>query len=133
MVPFGISHVVAWPDGLRAVVTRVQVTDLPSNVAYDYPGDAAVVIEVELDNYTPQDLTIDQAQVKLWSGPGRTPAAQIVDPVGYRNVSGTVRSGGSKLVGHAAFVVPPQDLSQVVFELRPRPGDAPARFYGSAD
>jgi hypothetical protein len=132
LVPFGLSHAVAWPDGLRAVITEARPTDLPASFADTYPGDTGVAIEVELDNYTANDLTIDQAQMNLWYGSSRTAAVQLVDSPGSYDLSGTVRSGGSKLAGVLIFAVPRQYLSQLVFELVPRPGDAPAHFFGGA-
>jgi hypothetical protein len=132
LVPFGLSHAVAWPDGLRAVVMEARPTDLPAGLADTYPADTGVVIEVELDNYTANDLTIDQAQTNLWYGSGRTAADQLVDLTGPRDLTGTVRSGGSKLAGMLTFAVPRQYLSQLVFEVVPRLGDAPAHFFGGA-
>jgi hypothetical protein len=133
LVPFGDSHAVVWPDQLRAVVSRADRFGLPDDLAARYPGGVEVYLWIEIGNYSPNDVTISQAQVKLWYGPDHTPAVQFQDPSDrYNGVTGTIKSDGSRLWGDATFVVPPQYLTQLVVELRPRPGDAPARFFGAA-
>jgi hypothetical protein len=133
LVPFGQWQAVIWPDQLRAIVSDATHQDLPEDLAAKYPGDVEVRIWIEIDNYTPHDLVINHAQTKLYYGPGRTPAVPFADPADiYDGISGPIEAEGSKLWGDAIFVVPVQYLSQLVFELRPRSGDAPAHFYGAA-
>lgn len=129
--PFGTSHPAVWPDGLRAMVLGVQLVDLPASAGDDYPPGLyiGVVIRLEIDNGTPAALTITHAEEQLYYY--GVQAAPFVDPGGHYVLSGTVRSG-SKLVGAVAFGVPRDLVSNLEFELRPRPGDAPARFVGSA-
>jgi hypothetical protein len=119
--PIGISHVVTWPDHLQAVVYRVRRL---SNVA--------VLVEVQIMNNTPSDITINQAQARLWYGDNREPADEFVDGSVGAGFDSTIRSGG-KVYGEFAFAVPSQGPAKVEIELVPRPGDAPARFVGSVD
>ena len=125
--PIGISHVVTWPDHLQAVVYRVQRNDLPAAVQADHPLDVAVLVEVQIMNNTPADVTINRARVRLWYGGNRQPADGYEDGRGF---DATIRWGG-KVAGEYAFAVPPQGLTKLEIELIPRPGDAPARWVGS--
>jgi hypothetical protein len=125
--PIGISHVVTWPDHLQAVVYRVQRNDLPVDVQADHPLDVAVLVEVQIMNNTPADVTIKQARVRLWYGANRQPADGYEDGRGF---DATIRWGG-KVAGEYAFAVPPEGLTKLEIELIPRPGDAPARWVGS--
>jgi hypothetical protein len=125
--PIGISHVVTWPDHLQAVVYRVQRNDLPVDVQADHPSDVAVLVEAQIMNNTPADITISQARVRLWYGDNRQPADGYEDGRGF---DATIRWGG-KVGGEYAFAVPPQGLTKLEIELIPRPGDAPARWVGS--
>ena len=119
--PIGISHVVTWPDHLQAVVYRVRRL---SNVE--------VLVKVQIMNNTPADITINQAQARLWYGDNREPADEFVDGRVGAGFANTIRSGG-KVAGDFAFAVLSQGLARVEIELVPRPGDAPARFVGSVD
>src|SRR5262249_1914414 len=128
--PFGTSHPAVWPDGLRAMVSGVQLVDLPASVAEDYPDIyTGVVIRLEIDNNTRANLSIAQAETQLYYF--GVQAAPFVDPGGHYTISGTIRAGG-RLVGALAFAVPQELVSELDFELTPRPGDAPAHFFGSA-
>jgi hypothetical protein len=134
LVPFGASHVVEWPDHLQAVVVRARNFDLPAGPAATQPDEVAVLVELNAFNHTPNDVTLGQAAAKLWYGPGRQQAEEYVDKAD--NLGGgfnmTVWPGHDQN-GSFLFMVPRQYLSQLVFELRPRAGDAPARFFGGAD
>jgi hypothetical protein len=133
LVPFSASHVVEWPDHLQAAVVRARNFDLPASLAAIHPDEAEVLVEVHVANYTPNDVTLYQAAAKLWYGPGRQPAEEYVDEaenVG-RGFYMSIWSGHNE-TGGFVFLVPRQYLSQLVFELRPRPGDAPAHFFGGA-
>jgi hypothetical protein len=132
-VPFGYKYSVTWPDGLEATVYEADRRDVPDDLAVKYPGDVEVQLLVLIANETPADLTIPQARVQLWYGPSRMSAVQFAEPGDTLNgISGFVRAGGT-LIGDATFAVPRQYLSQLVFELRPRPADAPAQFFGGVD
>jgi hypothetical protein len=134
LVPFSASHVVEWPDHLQASVVRARNFGLPAGLAATHPDEVEVLVEVHVANYTPSDVALDQAVDKLWYGPGRQQADEYVDKAD--NLGGgfnmTVWSGHDQN-GAFLFLVPLKDLSQLVFELRPRPGDAPAHFYGAVD
>ena len=133
-VPFGISHVVSWPDHLRAVVTRARVYELSGARASANPGSVAVLVRLEITNGTGSEITVNRARLLLWYGAERRPAEEFTDRAanfggGFDN---TIRPGGS-VVGDYAFVVPRQSVTRLELEFRPRPGDAPGRFVGSAD
>jgi hypothetical protein len=134
LVPFSASHVVGWPDHLQAAVVRARKSDPPAGLAAVHPDEAEVLVEVRVANYTPNDVALYDAAAKLWYGPGRQPAEQYVDEADNvgRGFYMTIWSGHNE-TGGFVFFVPRQYLSQLVFELRPRPGDTPARFFGGAD
>jgi hypothetical protein len=132
-VPFGISHSVIWPDHLRATVTQARVYQLSGTRAAANPASVAVLIRIRILNDTGSDVTISQARLLLWYGADRRPAEEFVDRSANFGVGFdvTMRPGGTG-TGDYAFVVPEQSMDQLTIEFRPRVGDAPGRFAGSA-
>ena len=133
-VPFGSDQVVAWPDGVTAVVTQARTFPLNQSQLAAHPGDIGVAITVLAINGTGNRVDFTLAEMTLFYGPKRTPA----DLNDLHLIFGTfdglfgVAGPGQGIRGNFTFAVPQRYASQLTVELRPRRGDVPGRFAGAA-
>lgn len=123
-VPFGTAHMVTWPDHLAGYVLRVRHSD--------QFGYSEVDVEAKIINNSSVDVDLTQAHMRLWFGSDHTSASAAGVYDGGEFFFGVVHPGHTANGGLDAFV-PEQYLKQLVVEIVPRPGDAPALFAGAAD
>jgi len=133
-VPFGTAHTVIWPDHLVAYVFRARHYDLPEGQLAIHPGDISVGVEAKIVNNSPVDVVVTPATMRMWYGPDRRPADRYDGSISQTGDGffGVVHPGHTA-DGWFSFAVPPRYMRQLVIEMVPRPGDAPALFAGSVD
>jgi hypothetical protein len=125
---------VSWPDHLVAYVLRARHYNLPEDQLATHPGDVSVGVEVKIVNDSAVDVVVTPARMRMWYGPDHTPADHYDGSISHTGDGffGVVHPGHTA-DGGFSFAVPPRYLTQLVIELVPRPGDAPALFAGSVD
>jgi hypothetical protein len=132
-VPFGADHVVVWPDKVKAFVSGTRLFELPADHLAAHPADVGLAVTVVVTNDSLDDVLVTLAELPLWYGPDRKPADESHLDI-FRTGDGLFgyASVGRSARGDFTFAVPRQYVNQLTVELRPRPGDLPGRFAGSA-